>query len=41
MGQILADLALTGETDYPIELFRLDRPGRQLRWNREVPVAHS
>lgn len=38
VGQILADLALTGETDYPIELFSLDRPALQTRWSREVPV---
>ncbi|MFT4037232.1 MAG: N-methyl-L-tryptophan oxidase [Thermomicrobiales bacterium] len=41
IGQILADLALTGETEYPIELFRLDRPSLAVPWNREIPVAHS
>jgi monomeric sarcosine oxidase len=36
IGQMLADLALTGETDYPTALFRLDRPALQKSWNREV-----
>jgi sarcosine oxidase len=36
IGQIVADLALTGETDYPIELFRLDRPALSKSWSREV-----
>ncbi|MCA9877459.1 MAG: N-methyl-L-tryptophan oxidase [Thermomicrobiales bacterium] len=38
VGQILADLALTGETDYPTELFRMDRPALQQKWSREVLV---
>jgi glycine/D-amino acid oxidase-like deaminating enzyme len=41
VGQILADLALTGETDYPIDLFRLDRPALREQWSREVAVAHA
>ncbi len=41
VGQILADLALTGETDYPTALFRLDRPALRERWSREVAVAHG
>ncbi len=39
IGQILADLALTGETDYPTALFRLDRPALQDAWSREVVAA--
>jgi sarcosine oxidase len=27
VGEVLADLAMLGRTDWPIELFRLDRPG--------------
>lgn len=36
VGQILADLATTGETTYPIGLFRLDRPALAKSWSREV-----
>jgi sarcosine oxidase len=36
VGQIVADLALTGETDYPIDLFRLDRPALTKSWSREA-----
>jgi sarcosine oxidase len=39
IGQMLADLALTGETDYPTALFRLDRPALQDAWSREVVAA--
>lgn len=39
VGQIVADLALTGETDYPIDLFRLDRPALQGTWSKDVAVA--
>lgn len=35
VGQMVADLALTGETDYPINLFRLDRPALTKSWRRE------
>ena len=41
VGQILADLALTGETEYPTDLFRLDRPALKIPWSREVAVAHT
>lgn len=36
IGQMLADLALTGETDYPSDLFRLDRPALSAAWSPEV-----
>lgn len=36
IGQMLADLALTGTTVYPTHLFRLDRPELQASWSREV-----
>jgi hypothetical protein len=36
MGEIAADLALEGGTDYPIELFALDRFARTAR--RHVPA---
>ena len=36
VGQMLADLALTGETDYPTALFRLDRPALRESWSRVV-----
>ena len=36
VGQMLADLALTGETDYPSALFHLDRPALQAAWSRMV-----
>ncbi len=39
IGQMLADLALTGETDYPMALFRRDRPALTKSWSREVEVS--
>lgn len=36
IGQMLADLALTGETDYPMALFRRDRPALNESWSRVV-----
>jgi sarcosine oxidase len=41
VGQILADLALTGETEYPTDLFRLDRPALKTPWSREVAVSQA
>ena len=34
VGQMLADLALTGETSYPTARFRLDRPALTESWSR-------
>ena len=32
-------LALTGETDYPMALFRRDRPALTKSWSREVEAS--
>jgi sarcosine oxidase len=36
IGQMLSDLALTGETDYPSAMFRLDRPALREAWSPMV-----
>jgi sarcosine oxidase len=36
IGQMLADLAMRGETPYPTARFRLDRPALGESWSREV-----
>jgi monomeric sarcosine oxidase len=39
IGQMLADLALTGATPYPTARFRLDRPALAESWRREASVV--
>jgi sarcosine oxidase len=41
VGQMLADLALRGETPYPTARFLHDRPSMQTPWSRQVLIADS
>ncbi len=39
VGQMVADLAINGETDYPTARFRLDRPALADAWHRAAAVT--
>nr|MBA3451205.1 FAD-dependent oxidoreductase [Chloroflexia bacterium] len=41
VGQMLADLALTGETPYPTARFRLDRPALTEHWSPTAAARHE
>jgi glycine/D-amino acid oxidase-like deaminating enzyme len=41
VGQMLADLAIDGETAYPTAPFRLDRPTLTTAWSPVEAASHA